>query len=243
MRVHVRNYAGDIAGGVRRVVSDYKYCLASTFVCQAFHSCPFVVDGTDMKMASIKLSLQLPPAFDALQAPLLLLTNTLALTVGPQHRVLQLGLSIPVWIILVAQSLYRNYDGAWGIHYATNCAVANLLAIYVDTVLLASPDREGWTKLKSRVNTPASNEDSAGSMKDSKATDSSGFPENDGCVVKSIGISGSIAGKLAVKNTAPAGFRDRLWWAIRLACTTRYIGWSCEVKNVPVEVGESYPRW
>jgi hypothetical protein len=41
---------------------------------------------------------------------------------------------------------------------------------------------------------------------------------------------------------APEGFGERLWWAVRLATTNRYVGWSCEAKNVPLEVGPEYPR-
>ena len=112
-------------------------------------------------MAAIMPSLQLPSIFDALQLPLLLLTNVLALTIGPRQRVLQLGFSIPAWILLASQSLYRDYSGAWGIHYAINCGVMSLMATYVDTVLLMSPDKEGWVKLRSRVETVKDNKDEA----------------------------------------------------------------------------------
>jgi hypothetical protein len=46
-------------------------------------------------------------------------------------------------------------------------------------------------------------------------------------------------GKLDVKE----GFWNRMWWAIRLATTQRYVGWSQEVKNVRKEVDASYSRW
>ena len=186
-------------------------------------------------MAAIMPSLQLPSIFDALQLPLLLLTNVLALTIGPRQRVLQLGFSIPAWVLLASQSLYRDYSGAWGIHYAINCGVMSLMATYLDTVLLMSPDKEGWVKLRSRVETVKDNKDEA--KKSGQDVGSDGFPRDDGSVVKSK--NKEVSGK----SKAPIGFNDRLWWAIRLACTNRYTGWSCEVKNVPVEVDDSYPRW
>ena len=186
-------------------------------------------------MAAIMPSLQLPSIFDALQLPLLLLTNVLALTIGPRQRVLQLGFSIPAWVLLASQSLYRDYSGAWGIHYAINCGVMSLMATYLDTVLLMSPDKEGWVKLRSRVETVKDNKDEA--KKSGQAVGSDGFPRDDGSVVKSK--NKEVSGK----SKAPIGSNDRLWWAIRLACTNRYTGWSCEVKNVPVEVDDSYPRW
>ncbi|KAF2017199.1 hypothetical protein BU24DRAFT_490412 [Aaosphaeria arxii CBS 175.79] len=41
----------------------------------------------------------------------------------------------------------------------------------------------------------------------------------------------------------PQSFLGRVWWGARLATTNRYVGWSQEVKNVPVEVPIGYPRW
>ena len=43
-------------------------------------------------------------------------------------------------------------------------------------------------------------------------------------------------------NNVPQGFWERAWWGVRLATGPRYVGWSCQVKNVPVEVPASYPR-
>lgn len=143
-----------------------------------------------------------------LVAPLLSLTNILALVIGPQHRVLQLGFSLPVLAFLAAQSVGRGYVGTWGIYLGVNSGVASLLGTYVDWVLLGSPDREGWVKRGRRV-----------------------------------GRDGRVESNGDAKNAAPTGFRSRLWWATRLACTLRYTGWSCEVKNVPVEVDDDYPHW
>lgn len=190
-------------------------------------------------MATSLSSLQLPPVFGTLQLPLLLATNVLALAIGPRYRFLQLGFSLPVWTLLAAQSRYRDYSGAWGIHYAVNCGILSLLATYVDWVLLKSADREGWTKLSSRVGAVqrSTNEDE---LKNSETVGDDDFPKDDGGVVKS---NGAAASKSTAKITAPIGFRSRLWWAIRLACTNRYTCWSCEVKNVPFEVDDDYPRW
>jgi hypothetical protein len=49
--------------------------------------------------------------------------------------------------------------------------------------------------------------------------------------------------KVGDKNVKKEGFWSRFWWGIRLGMGTRYVGWSCEVKNVPKEVGEGYGRW
>lgn len=187
-------------------------------------------------------SLQLPPIFDTLQLPLLFLTNILALAIGPRHRILQLGFSVPVLAILAAQSLYRDYSGAWGTPYALNCGVMSVLATYFDCVVLRSPDREGWTKLSRRVGFGGAEngvkEREVGSRDD-------GFPRDNGGVVKSktVGIDVSAKTARVMQRSAPSTFKSRLWWAVRLSCTIRYTGWSCEVKNVPIEVDDAYPRW
>ena len=118
----------------------------------------------------------------------------------------------------------------------------SLMATYLDTVLLASPDKEGWIKLNTRVGLMERGEERSERDKGSAVVGSGEFPSDDGGLVKSK--SSTVAGeKPTVKNAAPQGFRSRLWWAIRIACTYRYTGWSCEVKNVPIEVSSSYPRW
>ncbi|KZM18814.1 uncharacterized protein EKO05_0006641 [Ascochyta rabiei] len=167
------------------------------------------------------MSLRLPPVFTALQLPLLLLTNVFALAIGPRQRLLQLGLTLPVLLLLAAQSRYRDYAGPWGVHYGVNCGVASLIATYVDWVVLAAPDREGWVKLGRR--------DGGGERGSGGGVESNG-------IVKSSGVERE-------KRAAPTAFRERLWWAVRLGVTNRYTGWSCEVKNVPVEVDDEYPRW
>jgi hypothetical protein len=39
------------------------------------------------------------------------------------------------------------------------------------------------------------------------------------------------------------GFWKRAYWGVRLVTGVRYVGWSCQVKNVPVEVDRDYARW
>jgi hypothetical protein len=47
-----------------------------------------------------------------------------------------------------------------------------------------------------------------------------------------------------VKNDdIPQTYWGRVWWAIRIATTMRYVGWSQQVKNVAMEVESDYPRW
>jgi hypothetical protein len=41
----------------------------------------------------------------------------------------------------------------------------------------------------------------------------------------------------------PSTYWTRVWWATRIATTTRYVGWSQQVKNVVMEVPSDYPRW
>jgi hypothetical protein len=49
-------------------------------------------------------------------------------------------------------------------------------------------------------------------------------------------VSKEVEGKEQKEDTSvPQSFLKRVWWGIRLAPTTRYVGWSQEVKNVPVE--------
>jgi hypothetical protein len=93
------------------------------------------------------LSLQLPHIFVDLQTPLLYSTNIVALAVGPQHRSIQL-LTLPLLLLLVAQSLYREWNGGWGYHYGLSCSVVCLVFTWVDWILLRNPDKQAWGKLK-----------------------------------------------------------------------------------------------
>lgn len=44
-------------------------------------------------------------------------------------------------------------------------------------------------------------------------------------------------------DAVPKTFLGRIWWGIRISTTTRYTGWSQQVKNVQMEVPADYPRW
>jgi hypothetical protein len=138
--------------------------------------------------------MSLPQALMALQIPLLYLANILALAIGPTHQTLRISLTLPLLLFLASQSLYREWTGEWGIHYALNCVVMTALFTYVDWNLLSRPDVEGWRKMGEK----------AEDMK---------------------------------------GFWRRAWWGVRLAMGNRYVGWTSQVKNVPVEEGVEGPRW
>ena len=177
------------------------------------------------------MALQLPPIFTILQPALILATNVLTLAIGPEHRILQFAFSVPVLFILAAQSLYRDWDRGWGLHYGLNCFVVTSLATWVDWILLNSPYKEGWVKLEQRKG--------VGKVGDGEVGEAKGdaFPRDDGGVVRSNKSSAMHEGK------RERSFAEKLWWAVRLAATNRYVGWSCEVKNVPASVPTSYPRW
>jgi hypothetical protein len=146
------------------------------------------------------ISLALPKLFIDLQLPLLHLNTILALAIGPQNQVLRFGLTFPIFVLLVAQSLYREWSGTWGLYYGVECMMLTCVFVYIDWNILGSPDKENWTKIQYDR-------------------------END----KSKGV--------------PQGFWERAWWGVRLGTGSRYVGWSCEVKHVPKEVGAEYPRW
>ncbi|CAJ2511971.1 Uu.00g075960.m01.CDS01 [Anthostomella pinea] len=165
-------------------------------------------------------SLELPSIFIDLQIPLLYLNNIFALAIGPQHQGLRVAVSLPVHILLIAQSLYRQWRGPWGDHYALNCVVCSCTFIYVDWVLLKSPDKEAWRKIQYG---------GSGSKAKGKGVG---------------GVKGGVKEQGKGKNAAsvPQTFWGRVWWGLRLSTTARYVGWSCEVKNVPKEVDAGYSR-
>jgi hypothetical protein len=145
--------------------------------------------------------MRLPDPFITFQLPLLHLTTITALAIGPSHQVLRLGLTLPLFALLVSQSLYREWGGTWGHHYAIECMVMTCVCMYFDWNMLGSPDREGWRKV---------------------------YADEDG-EKKKVG-----------DEEVPEGFWKRFWWGVRLGMGSRYVGWSCEVKNVPREGGS---RW
>jgi hypothetical protein len=144
-------------------------------------------------------SLVLPQSLIALQIPLLYLNNILGLAIGPTNQILRIGLTLPILIFLASQSLYREWSGEWGMHYALNCMVLTAIFTYVDWNLLSRPDTERWRKIQYKGEKPMSE--------------------------------------------VPIGFWERAWWAARLCTGNRYVGWTSQVKNVPVEVDAEYPRW
>lgn len=151
-------------------------------------------------------SLALPPVFRDLQIPLIYVNNIIALAIGPKHRVVQLGVTLPVLLLLVSQSLYKPVEGEWGRRYAFESAILSLVAIYVDWILLASPDKERWRKTQYDKGDKVANDQSKG------------------------------------EKEVPQTFWGRAWWGVRLATTNRYVGWSCQVKNVRMEVDPAYSR-
>jgi hypothetical protein len=49
--------------------------------------------------------------------------------------------------------------------------------------------------------------------------------------------------KIGEKEDVPTGFAERAWWGVRLSMGNRYVGWTSQVKNVPVEEGAEWSRW
>ncbi|KAH7116819.1 membrane bound O-acyl transferase family-domain-containing protein [Dendryphion nanum] len=163
--------------------------------------------------------MELPPSIRMLQLPLLYCTNILALSFKPSF--LRTAISLPIYILLVLQSLYQKDHVYYGIQYPMAALSLSLTFHYIDWILLANPDKERWHRI------PVSNNKRSNERK---------------VIENSIGIT-----KIRPKNeniaTVPTNFSTRLWWAFRLSMTNRYVGWSNQVKNVPVEFEADYPRW
>lgn len=176
------------------------------------------------------VSLALPPALLPLQIPLILATNILTLALNKHNRFLALALGFPLLVLLVSQSLYREWEKGWGLHYGINCFIMTVVFAWVEWVGLGVPDREGWGKVV------------RGEEREKKGRwERDGLGERIGAV-KEKGDGVVRSNGSAVVKTSPEGFGERLWWAVRLSTTNRYVGWSCEAKNVPLEVGPEYPR-
>ncbi|KAF2844842.1 hypothetical protein T440DRAFT_502861 [Plenodomus tracheiphilus IPT5] len=152
------------------------------------------------------------PYLVTFQIPLLYLLNIVALAIEPKYQISRVAFSLPILIVLVLQSLSREWDGNWGIHYMINCAALMLVFQYVDWVLLASPDIEGWRRVG------ADSEDAR--------------------------VNGQAKQSEEFTAAVPKGFQRRVWWGLQLTfASTRYVGWSCQVMNVPVmKVHSTYPR-
>ena len=186
-------------------------------------------------------SLALPPLVGHLQIPLILVLNVFSLTQVRSHPLLTPLLSFPPLILLVSQSLYREWDRGWGLHYGINCFVMTLVFGWVEWVVLARPDGEGWVKVRR-------GEKKLGKKKEGEREKRWGKEGKEGRWVRDgVGeklgaVKQKDGGVVKTKEKVPEGFLERFWWALRLATTNRYVGWSCEAKNVPLEVGFEYPR-
>lgn len=170
-------------------------------------------------------SFQLPAQLIALQVPLLVLNNAVALAVGPRYQFVRVFISAPLLALLVVQSLYRECDGGWGQQYALNVMVCGMVFQYIDWILLQSPDKEGWHKIQ------------YGQEEVGKKTDKDELANDK--------MNGKGAVRKRYENLsggAGTTFWSRLWWAIRLSLTNRYVGWSNQVKNINMEVPPTYPR-
>ena len=152
------------------------------------------------------VALELPKFFIDLQIPLLYINNLVALAIGPRNHFLRIALTLPLLVLLLTQSLYRQWTGEWGIHYAINCLMLSTVFVYVDWILLDGPDKERWHKIRYDVKEKGRDEEKK------------------------------------KEGEVPEGFLNRLWWGVRLATGNRYVGWSNQVKNVPVEVDADYSR-
>ena len=137
---------------------------------------------------------RLPSIVLTLQPLLLYLVNILGLAIGPQNRVLQLGITFPALLLVLSQSWFREWNGQWGIHYGIETAALCIAGSWFDWVVLKSPDREMWRRV-------------------------------------------------GAKEEVPQGFWNRAYWGAKLVTGSRFVGWTCQVKNVPVEVDEGYSRW
>ncbi|KAL6710824.1 hypothetical protein ACN47E_007881 [Coniothyrium glycines] len=161
-------------------------------------------------------TLQLPRLFATLQVPLLFLVNIVALAVPPKYQILRTGLSLPFVVVLVAQSWYKAPEGTFQDQYGLNCLVLTAAWIWVDWVLISTPDREKWRKIRY---------DRGGVDKRANGT-----------------TNGVLKQEYSETEEYPTSFLSRLWWATRLAFTGRYVGWTSQAKNTPIEVDASYPR-
>ncbi|KAI8934919.1 hypothetical protein NX059_008588 [Plenodomus lindquistii] len=159
------------------------------------------------------------------QPLLLYLLNIVALAIHPRYQIFRVALSLPILIILVLQSLSRDFGENFGFHYALNCAVGMLVCVYMDWVVLGRPDKEGWQRVAD-----------AGVGKETQHGKTNGEIKEHGKANGQVGRSREAF--------VPQDFWKRVWWGVRLTfASTRYVGWSCQVKNVPsMRVHASYPR-
>jgi hypothetical protein len=89
-------------------------------------------------MASFKLP---KPLIEA-QLPLIYANLIVALSLGPQYQFIRVCITLPILILLVCQSLYKEQDGLWGESLSNNSVVMFTVFIYIDWILMKSPDYE-----------------------------------------------------------------------------------------------------
>lgn len=173
------------------------------------------------------VSLRLPPIFQRFQAPFLILNNIVALALGPQRHFSRVFLTLPLLILLVAQSPYQEWEKGWGYKYGAEVFTMTMILQYVDWILLQSPDKEGWYKIQYGK---------SHEQEEVKAKASNGKPNGTG--------HAAIPSKRYQREPGGAGttFWSRVWWGLRLSFTSRYVGWSQQVKNINMEVPSDYPR-
>jgi hypothetical protein len=153
------------------------------------------------------MSLLLPPIFSTLQIPLLYATNVLGLAIGPQHRVLQLGITFPAVILLVALSLYRKVDTTYGLRYTVGVTVVSLCFMYFDWVVLKSPDREKWRKIRY-----VKREGKDGGMKEELEGETQGFGERLWWALRIASGNRYVGWTQQVKNLPPRVDADYPRW-------------------------------
>ncbi|KAL6162273.1 hypothetical protein ACJQWK_11215 [Exserohilum turcicum] len=150
-----------------------------------------------------------------------------ALAVGPEHQVARVAISFPILLLFMAQSWYRQWDIQWGHRYAMECLSFAMMFDWIDRVLLSNPDREGWYKI---------HYGKGAALQKEKDETANGKMNGNGKAVAPRKRYEIIPGG------AGTTFWSRMWWGARLSVTNRYVGWSCQVKNINMEVPSDYPR-
>ncbi|ORY07911.1 membrane bound O-acyl transferase family-domain-containing protein [Clohesyomyces aquaticus] len=80
------------------------------------------------------------------QIPLLYLTNIIGLGMKPGP--FRVAVTLPILIFLVTQSFYRIEEMYYGDEYSMNCLSLCVVLMYLDWIILASPDKERWYKIR-----------------------------------------------------------------------------------------------
>ena len=100
--------------------------------------------------------MELPGAVGQLQIPLLYLNNIFAL--GFQPGYFRIILTLPTALLLLVQPLYEKNPDYYGKRYPMNCLAMYVMFAYLDWIILASPDKQRWTKFPYRKQANATNE-------------------------------------------------------------------------------------